>query len=265
MVTGTRGMKYNFTIQELDAYNAVEFIQARHYSKVMPRLTKHYLGIYNKGDLAGVLTLGWGTQPYNTIHKLFPSLASKDYYEIGKMCMDESYPRNSETQMLSQVCKWIKHNLPEKQFLYTWADGIVGKVGYVYQAFNFLYGGYIWTDIYIGPDGEKIHPRSTRELLRENEEWEGKEKLFWLTHDFTEYKGIQRVKGKQFRYILPLTRGAKKLLNESTVTWNKDYPKEDSLKWKIRTGIKQYKDLKCIPTFNLEVVNINKQNVEGHK
>ena len=128
-----------------------------------------------------------------------------------------------------------------------------------------MYGGYIWTDIYIGPDGEKIHPRSTRELLRENEEWEGKEKLFWLTHDFTEYKGIQRVKGKQFRYILPLTRGAKKLLNESTVTWNKDYPKEDSLKWKIRTGIKQYKDLKCIPTFNLEVVNINKQNVEGHK
>ena len=86
-----------------------------------------------------------------------------------------------------------------------------------------------------------------------------------MTHDFTEYKGIQRVKGKQFRYILPLTRGAKKLLNESTVTWNKDYPKEDSLKWKIRTGIKQYKDLKCIPTFNLEVVNINKQNVEGHK
>ena len=256
-------MKYDFNIEELDAKTAVEFIQARHYSKVMPRLTKHYLGIYNGKDLAGVLTLGWGTQPYNTIHKLFPTLESRDYYEIGKMYMDESYPRNSETQMLAKVRKWMQDNLPEKQFLFTWADGIVGKVGYVYQAFNFLYGGYIWTDIYIGPDGEKIHPRSTRQLLRENEEWEGKDKLFWLTHDFTEHKGIKRVKGKQFRYILPLNKKAGKLLKESTVNWNQPYPKEDCLKWKIRTGYKQYEDLKGMPSFDLGVVNVNRNNVEA--
>ena len=66
-------------------------------------------------------------------------------------------PKNSESQMLSAVIKWMKINLPEKLFLYTWADGIVGKCGYVYQSANFLYGGFIWTDIYIGPDGEKIH------------------------------------------------------------------------------------------------------------
>ena len=256
-------MKYDFNIEELDAKTAVEFIQARHYSKVMPRLTKHYLGIYNGKDLAGVLTLGWGTQPYNTIHKLFPTLESRDYYEIGKMCMDESYPRNSETQMLAKGRKWMQDNLPEKQFLFTWADGIVGKVGYVYQAFNFLYGGYIWTDIYIGPDGEKIHPRSTRQLLREHEEWEGMDKLFWLTHDFTEHKGIKRVKGKQFRYILPLNKKAGKLLKESTVNWNQPYPKEDCLKWKIRTGYKQYEDLKGMPSFDLGVVNVNRNNVEA--
>jgi hypothetical protein len=258
-------MKYNFTIQELPPADAVEFIQARHYSKVMPRLTKHYLGIYDGTELAGVLTLGWGTQPYNTIHKLFPTLASKDYYEIGKMCMDESYPRNSETQMLSKVRKWIQDNLPEKQFLFTWADGIVGKVGYVYQAFNFLYGGYIWTDIYIGPDGEKIHPRSTRQLLRENEKWEGVEKLFWLTHPFTEHKGIVRVKGKQFRYILPLNKNAGRLLKESTVVWNKEYPKEDCLKWKVRTGYKKYEELPGMPSFDLSVVNVNKNNVEAKR
>ena len=28
-------------------------------------------------------------------------LDTKDYYEIGKMCMDESMKRNSETQMMS--------------------------------------------------------------------------------------------------------------------------------------------------------------------
>ena len=78
-------MKYNFKVIEIDKVMAVDYIQARHYSKVMPRLTKHYLGVYNKEELAGVLTLGWGTQPLQTIRKLFPPLVSQDYYEIGKM------------------------------------------------------------------------------------------------------------------------------------------------------------------------------------
>ena len=66
-------MKYNFKIVELDARTAVDFIQERHYSKVMPRLTKHYLGIYDEDTLAGVLTLGWGTQPYNCLLYTSPS------------------------------------------------------------------------------------------------------------------------------------------------------------------------------------------------
>ena len=149
-------MKYDFYIQELDARTAVDFIQARHYSKVMPRLTKHYLGIYDGDILAGVLTLGWGTQPYNTIHKLFPSLGSKDYYEIGKMCM-------------------------------------------------------------------------------------------------------------QFRYIHPLSNEAKKLMATSTVKWTKNYPKEEDLKWKIKTGYKKYEPLESMPWFDLSVVNVNKANVNSHK
>ena len=106
-------MKYEFKVQEIDKHLAIECVQSRHYSKVMPRLTKHYLGVYDRETLAGVLTLGWGTQPLQTIRKLFPELVSKDYYEIGKMCMDEAYPTNSETQMLSAILKWIKQNCPE--------------------------------------------------------------------------------------------------------------------------------------------------------
>ena len=40
-------MKFEFDIIELDSHTAVEFIQEHHYSKVMPKLTKHYLGIYD--------------------------------------------------------------------------------------------------------------------------------------------------------------------------------------------------------------------------
>ena len=76
----------------------------------MPKLTKHWLGTYVNDKLVGVLTLGWGTNPMGTIKKMFPDLTTDDYYEIGKMCMDESMPRNSESQMISATIKWMRKN-----------------------------------------------------------------------------------------------------------------------------------------------------------
>ena len=255
-------MKYNFTIKEINKFTAAALVHQHHYSKVMPKLTKHYLGAYLDGKLVGVLTLGWGTQPLATIRKLFPDLTTKDYYEIGKMCMLPEMPRNSETQMLSAVVRWMKENTPERMFLYTWADGIVGKVGFVYQAANFLYGGFIWTDVYIGPDGEKIHPRTSHKLCEENAIFSGKEKVFWLTKDFMKVKGITRVRGKQFRYILPLCRKAKTLLQKSTVQWTTDYPKKEDLEWKRQTD-DGYVLIKDMPAFDLSKVTVNRKNVKS--
>ena len=69
--------------------------------------------------LVGVVTLGWGTRPRHTIQRIFPSLDTKDYLEIGRMCMTEEMPRNSESQMLSQLVKWIRKNIPELKILFT--------------------------------------------------------------------------------------------------------------------------------------------------
>ena len=259
-------MKYFFNIREIEKNLAIDFVQERHYSKVMPKLTKHWLGCFLGEELVGVVTLGWGTQPLQTIKKLFPNLKSEDYYEIGKMCMDDSMPRNSESQMLAQVIRWMKNNLPEKKFLYTWADGIVGKAGYVYQGSNFYYGQFIWTDIYISSSGEKIHPRSSKDLLKENAQFLGKEKLFWLTPDFMKIKGIRRIRGKQFRYIYPLSKKSKEILRrESTVIWNKIYPKEIDLLWKEQLDKGTYVLLDGKPKMDLSIVEVNKKNVNAHK
>ena len=104
-------------------------IQKYHYSNILPRLNKHFLGFYLDERLVGVVTLGWGTRPLHTIQKIFPSLKTEDYYEIGRMCMSEDMPRNSESQMLSQTIKCIKSNCPDIKVLFTWADGMVGKPG----------------------------------------------------------------------------------------------------------------------------------------
>ena len=268
-------MKYEFQIKEVSRSYATDFIQSLHYSKIMPKLTKHFLGCYFENELVGVLTLGWGTQPKATIAKLFDGLDTKDYYEIGKMCMKEEMPKNSESQMISAVVKWMKVNTPERQFLYTWADGIMGKPGYVYQAANFLYGGFIWTQIYISDKGEKIHPRSARKLCEENLQFKlerepdffvGKkgERIYWLTQDFLDYKNILKVHGKQFRYILPLNKKARKLLKKSNVEWNLNYPKGNDLMWNKSTK-EGKKQLEGMPKIDPNMTEYNTKNVNAHK
>lgn len=61
-------------IRELPQTEAVAFIRSYHYSKVLPRLIKYYLGFYADGQLLGVVTLGWGTQPLQTIKRYFQSM-----------------------------------------------------------------------------------------------------------------------------------------------------------------------------------------------
>jgi len=294
--------KVKYEIKKIDRVEATELVQANHYSPVMPRLTKHWLGIHREEDLIGVVTLGWGTRPLHTIQKIVsPELESKDYYEIGKMCMLDSEPKNSETQMLSQLVRWIKDNCPEVKFLYTLADGIMGKCGSVYQAANFYYGGEYWTDSYMSHRGEKIHPRTTRELCKLNWRYhycEGgpgfnqefkdnhdrkvaaalanntkppKEQVFWLTPEYLDYRGMRKIKGKMFRYIYPLNKRAKKLLKKSTeITWKIGpgvYPKEDNgaLQWKEMVGRKNYQYLPGMPAWDLHFVHHNKKNVNAHK
>ena len=272
--------KFEFETKEISRFEATELVQTFHYSKTMPNLTKHFLGCYLENELVGVLTLGWGTQPRQTINKLFEGYSTKDYYEIGKMCMNEDMPKNSETQMLSTVVKWLKENCPEKKFLFTWADGIMGKPGYVYQAAYFFYGGFIWTTIYISDKGEKIHPRSSKRLCEENVKFKlerepdffvGKkgERIYWLTQDFLDYKGISKIRGKQFRYILPLNKRAKKYLKKSTVPWGLNYPKTSDLIWnksKMNCEGKTEKViLESMPYIDSNMTEYNSKNVNRHK
>ena len=116
---------FKFDIKEISKEDALKMIQKYHYSNTLPKINKHFLGFFLDSELVGVVTLGWGTRPRHTIQRIFPSLDTKDYLEIGRMCMTEEMPRNSESQMLSQLVKWIRKNIPELKVLFTWADGML--------------------------------------------------------------------------------------------------------------------------------------------
>jgi len=223
---------FKYTIKEIDKEASLDMIVRYHYSNTLPKINKHYIGFFLNNTLVGVVTLGYGTRPKHTIKKIFPTLDTKDYLEIGRMCMLDSMPKNSESQMLSQLIKYIRENYPEVKVLFTWADGMLGKAGYVYQAANFYYASYSNTDMYLY-NGIKIHPRQTK-------------KLFGLENDpritvrptlkqLNKY-GIKHYKGMQLKYIYFLCnkRLKKKLLKEAAVDLNFNYPKTKDLKWKVK-------------------------------
>ena len=54
-------MSNKYEIKEVEKDIVIKFVQTYHYSKILPRLTKHYLGVFEKEEMIGAITLGWGT------------------------------------------------------------------------------------------------------------------------------------------------------------------------------------------------------------
>lgn len=225
---------YKFRIEEISKEQAMIMIQKYHYSNTLPKLNKYFVGFFLKDELVGVVTLGWGTRPRHTIQRIFPSLNTQDYLEIGRMCMTEDMPRNSESQMLSQLVKWLKVNNPEIKILFTWADGMVGKVGYVYQASNFIYAGYSGGEMYM-KDGVKIHVRQMKSFIVPRGVKDDRITVRPTLEQMKQFN-ILHFKGKQYRYLLFLCSKKEKnrLLKECLIDLTLPRPKESDLSWTIK-------------------------------
>ena len=168
---------------------------------------------------------------------------------------------NFGSKCLKEVIKWCKENTSIK-FLYTLADGIMGKCGYVYQASNFIYLGAFKTSVYMDVNTkEKIHPRSAKKLLIENAKYENKNKVFWLTDSFCKYKGIDKINGLMFRYIFPLNAKARKTIYKYEEYINLQYPKDKNLLFEKRVNNGKFIKIEK-PNFNMNVFNYNYQNSE---
>jgi GNAT superfamily N-acetyltransferase len=236
------------------------FVMKYHYSKIFPRLTKHWLWVTEDGETIGAITLGWGTQPLQTIQKLFPghTMSTSNYLEIGKMCFLPEYNGNNYgSKIMAALVKYVRAET-DSLFLYTLADGIMGKCGYVYQASNFRYIGKFATSVYMDRNtSEKIHPRSCRKLCQENADYEHKEKVFWLSYDFCEHKQLDKITGLMFRYIYPLTKVAKRLL-ECQYPSKLSNPKDVDLLFRKRVS-KGKSEIIPMPVFDMDVFNHNYQ------
>lgn len=225
-------MRYSFEVRDITRDESLAMIRAYHYSDTLPKINRHYLGCFLDGQMVGTVTLGLGTRPRHTIQCLFPSLGTEDYYEIGRMCMTDDMPRNSESQMLSAVIKWIRVNEPSVKVLFTWADGIMGKPGYVYQASSFLYAGSIESEIYLR-DGVKLHVRGMKSLLVDDPKSDPRITVRPTLEQMREL-GIEHYKGMQYRYVRFTCgkRERRRLMQECKVVLGGGYPKTSDLRWR---------------------------------
>ena len=210
-------------ISEILVKDAKEFIRLHHYAVISPPINKLALGLYKENRLVGVAMWGYGVRPKHTIKRLFPSLNVPDYLELNRLCLLDEMPRNSESWFIGENIGYIRKKCPDVKLLFSWADGLRGKCGFVYQASNFLYGGKILSEFYATKDGEVVHPRFliTRFGRRDKK--------------FTFSLGLVKIKGFQLRYcrFLCSHKERKRLLRESPFDWNLPYPKTNDLSWKI--------------------------------
>jgi hypothetical protein len=279
-------------IEEIPLLVAADFVRKHHYSRVMPKINKIVLGLFDtpSTQLVGVITFGWGVRPQDTIRVLFPSLTAVDYLEIGKLCLLDEMPKNSESRFIAAAMKCVARLRPNLKIIFTWADAIWGKPGYIYQASNFLFGGSVSSEAYRTRAGQRVHPRQlhkylvsigeikpgvrgkyvTPEQVRENPSlgignWLPKghqtseKPISGVRRPYSADKkrlDVEQVRGLQFRYVYFLCdhKERSRLLEESTVLWHTDYPKTTDCKWSVEGGAEGNKWHSWTPTPNEPVI-----------
>lgn len=154
--TGPQGFGCrDFYVAQIPCRTAREIIVARHYSHRVVNNSYIHLGVFIDGAFIGVLQWGYALNPA-CAGKVVSGTVQGQYLELNRMWLDDDAPRNSESRAISYAVKYIRRACPSVAWLQSFADERCGGLGVVYQASNFLYVGFHYTDFY-ELDGEMYH------------------------------------------------------------------------------------------------------------
>ena len=204
-------------VREIHRHDADRIVVNNHYSGTKCFGTKVSLGIYYNGMLCGVAQFGTGVNPKGTC-KWVEGSTMEDYMEFNRMWLSDIAPRNSESQAIGKIFKWFKKNRPEIKWLISFADGVMGKVGTIYQATNWIYTGYNKAGgLWVTKDGVRMHHAGLA-LKHKDTKRDTLESIYGTP--------LYRAVGGQFRYIYFLDKRWKKRLTVEP----KEYPKASNLR-----------------------------------
>lgn len=190
----------NYFCMEIDSDRANTLVKKFHYSgKVVPNSSLH-LGLFDtKGKLKGCLSFGPSMNGDATASKLANSV---DMFELNRMVMHDDQPRNSESCAIGLCIKWIKRFRKDIDWLLSFSDGKESNVGYIYQATNWSYIGYLESDSFYDLDGDVVHAVTVWHRYKESHP----DRDIKTTHEilYDNFKNVSRIVSKQHMYVMKL-------------------------------------------------------------
>ncbi len=193
----------NYTVSEISSKVANDIVKLYHYSKKVVTNSKLHLGVFCNvsGRLVGCLQYGPSMNGLKTTLKISDNL---NVFELNRMVMDDVQPRNSESQAISLCNKWLqKHS--KIDWLLSFSDGKEGNVGYIYQATNWKYIGYLVSDSFYLLDGHYRHNVTVWHQFKEKHPLRDShttDEIVCMNFD-----NVSKVMCKQHVYVFPLRRG----------------------------------------------------------
>ena len=135
----------NYYIQKISNELAKEKIIKNHYTHKWT-IAELCIGLYltsnpDKFDfpsLVGVIVFG-PTAGANVCKSISKLLKPKELWELKRLWLTDSCPKNSESWFISQSIDYIKKNYSNIKCLISYADPDAGHIGTIYQASNWLY------------------------------------------------------------------------------------------------------------------------------
>lgn len=208
----------NYFVKEIASKLANGIVKQYHYSGKVVANSKLHLGVFcnNTGNLVGCLQYGPSMNGLKTTLKISDNI---NVFELNRMVMDDDQPRNSESQAISLCNKWLQ-KYSKADWLLSFSDGKEGNVGYIYQATNWKYLGYLVSDSFYLLDGEYRHNVTVWHQFKEKHPLRA-------THTTDEivcmnFDNVSKIKCKQHVYVFPLR---KRVVFKFT---QKQYPKMET-------------------------------------
>jgi hypothetical protein len=201
-----RGMvKGALRVEVIPKATADAVIREGHYSGSTCWASSHHFGVYHGGELIGALQYGPLMNPASA-GNIVQGSTPEQALELNRMWLSDEKPANTATRAISWSIRLIRLRYPTVEWIQSFADERCGKLGAVYQAASFLYcGEHVGT--FYELDGEWFHKSAIDR--RDSRGWGIGPKLSRFNRERD--RAVEH-RFRQFRYIRPLTRRARRNL-----------------------------------------------------
>jgi hypothetical protein len=197
---------------------ADDFVAKRHYSGSAVWASHTHLAVRDSaGGVCGVMQFGPSMNPKAT-SKVIAGLEPRALVELNRMVFLDGHDRNLPSWAISKAVAMIRKDRPHVQVVQSFADERCKKLGAVYQASNFIFIGSHVTEFYF-LDGEWFHRSLLGRAAKDNRGWGCGPKAARLAAG---RERAERYEFEQYRYVLPLTRWARKMLAPRAMPYPKN-------------------------------------------